>query len=169
MPRYAFRLLNVFASWCVPCAAEAGELAKLKAAGVEVDGVAKQDYWKVVDQCYLCDTCYMTKCPYVPPHSFDVDFPHLMLRHRAVRQRKGDKAGAAAILQPIIERVGDNSLYQQAQVLAQAGDNGKALDVLEKAFVAGDAGLLSMKVDPLLDPLHNDERFSRLLKQLGLA
>ena len=34
---------------------------------MEVDGVAKEDYWKVVDQCYLCDTCYMTKCPYVPP------------------------------------------------------------------------------------------------------
>lgn len=37
------RLLNVFASWCVPCAAEGGELAKLKAAGVEVDGVAIRD------------------------------------------------------------------------------------------------------------------------------
>ena len=34
----------------------------------EVDGVDKKDYWKVVDQCYLCDLCYMTKCPYVPPH-----------------------------------------------------------------------------------------------------
>ena len=34
---------------------------------MEVDGVAKQDYWKVVDQCYLCDMCYMRKWPYVPP------------------------------------------------------------------------------------------------------
>ena len=34
----------------------------------EVDGIPKEKYWKVVDQCYLCDVCYMTKCPYVPPH-----------------------------------------------------------------------------------------------------
>ena len=57
---------------------------------MEVDGVAKQDYWKVVDQCYLCDMCYMTKCPYVPPHPWNVDFPHVMLRAKAVKFRKGD-------------------------------------------------------------------------------
>ena len=52
---------------------------------LEVDGIAKPDYWKVVDQCYLCDLCYMTKCPYVPPHEWNVDFPHLMLRAKAVK------------------------------------------------------------------------------------
>ena len=57
---------------------------------LEVDGVAKQDYWKVVDQCYLCDTCYMTKCPYVPPHPWNVDFPHLMLRAKAIKFKKGE-------------------------------------------------------------------------------
>jgi glycerol-3-phosphate dehydrogenase subunit C len=57
---------------------------------LEVDGVAKQDYWKVVDQCYLCDVCYMTKCPYTPPHPWNLDFPHLMLRAKAVKFRKGD-------------------------------------------------------------------------------
>src|SRR5512147_3187282 len=57
---------------------------------MEVDGVDKKDYWKVVDQCYLCDTCYMTKCPYVPPHAWNVDFPHLMLRAKAVKFRKGE-------------------------------------------------------------------------------
>ena len=56
---------------------------------MEVDGVAKADYAKVVDQCYLCDLCYMTKCPYVPPHPWNVDFPHLMLRAKAVEFRKG--------------------------------------------------------------------------------
>ncbi|MGC1817223.1 MAG: heterodisulfide reductase-related iron-sulfur binding cluster [Casimicrobiaceae bacterium] len=56
---------------------------------MEVDGVAKADYWKVVDQCYLCDVCYMTKCPYVPPHPWNVDFPHLMLRAKARKFRKG--------------------------------------------------------------------------------
>ncbi len=52
---------------------------------MEVDGVNKADFMKVVDQCYLCDVCYMTKCPYVPPHSWNVDFPHLMLRAKAAK------------------------------------------------------------------------------------
>ena len=56
-------------------------------ASMEIDGVAKDDYWKVVDQCYLCDVCFMTKCPYVPPHPWNVDFPHLMLRAKAYRFR----------------------------------------------------------------------------------
>ena len=55
---------------------------------MEVDGVAKEDYVKVVDECYLCDMCYMAKCPYVPPHSFNVDFPHLMLQAKAVKHQK---------------------------------------------------------------------------------
>ena len=54
----------------------------------EVDGVPKEKYKDVVDQCYLCDMCYMSKCPYVPPHQWNLDFPHLMLRAKAVRFRK---------------------------------------------------------------------------------
>ena len=54
----------------------------------EVDGVAREVYWEVVDNCYLCDMCFMTKCPYVPPHPWNVDFPHLMLRAKAVNTRK---------------------------------------------------------------------------------
>ncbi len=54
----------------------------------EIDGVDKNDFWKVVDQCYLCDLCYMTKCPYVPPHEWNVDFPHLMLRGKAVKFKR---------------------------------------------------------------------------------
>ena len=55
----------------------------------EVDGVDRKDYWKVVDQCYLCDVCYLTKCPYVPPHPWNLDFPHLMLRGKAIQLRQG--------------------------------------------------------------------------------
>jgi glycerol-3-phosphate dehydrogenase subunit C len=54
----------------------------------ELDGVDKADYAKVEEACTLCDMCFMTKCPYVPPHQWAVDFPHLMLRHRAVQARK---------------------------------------------------------------------------------
>src|SRR5262245_43107290 len=56
----------------------------------ELDGVPKERYREVVDQCYLCDMCYMTKCPYVPPHPWNVDFPHLMLRAKAAGFKKGD-------------------------------------------------------------------------------
>ena len=65
---------------------------------MEVDGVAKSDYAKVVDQCYLCDLCYQTKCPYVPPHPWNVDFPHLMLRAKAARNRRGETPLSSKIL-----------------------------------------------------------------------
>jgi glycerol-3-phosphate dehydrogenase subunit C len=57
----------------------------------EVDGVAKKDYWKVVDECYLCDLCYQVKCPYVPPHEWNIDFPHLMLRAKTIQFKKGER------------------------------------------------------------------------------
>jgi hypothetical protein len=52
----------------------------------EIDGVAKADYAKVVDQCYLCDVCYRSNA-HVPPHPWNVDFPHLMLRAKARKFR----------------------------------------------------------------------------------
>ena len=55
----------------------------------ELDGVDRASFGEVVDRCYLCDLCYMTKCPYVPPHSWNVDFPHLMLRAKAVKFKQG--------------------------------------------------------------------------------
>lgn len=55
---------------------------------MELDGVPREAYWKVVDQCYLCDLCFMTKCPYTPPHEFNMDFPHLMLRGKAVHTKQ---------------------------------------------------------------------------------
>jgi len=61
-----------------------------ESATMEVDGVDKKDYNKVVDQCYLCDMCYLSKCPYVPPHQWNVDFPHLMLRAKAIKFRQGE-------------------------------------------------------------------------------
>jgi glycerol-3-phosphate dehydrogenase subunit C len=57
---------------------------------MEVDGVAKKDYWKVIDDCFLCDLCYLTKCPYVPPHEWNIDFPHLMLRAKAQKFKNGE-------------------------------------------------------------------------------
>jgi len=56
----------------------------------EMDGVKSEDFGAVVEACTLCDMCFMTKCPYVPPHPFNLDFPHLMLRCRAVEAKKGN-------------------------------------------------------------------------------
>ncbi len=55
----------------------------------ELDGVDTKDFKSVVDACTLCDMCFLTKCPYVPPHEFDLDFPHLMLRYRAMEAKQG--------------------------------------------------------------------------------
>lgn len=56
-----------------------------ESSSYDVAGVSPQDYPKVSEQCYLCDLCYQTKCPYVPPHKWQIDFPHLMLRAKAVK------------------------------------------------------------------------------------
>ena len=64
----------------------------------EVHGVDKKAYWSVVDQCYLCDLCYMTKCPYVPPHPWNLDFPHLMLRAKAIKHKAGNVGAAEKFL-----------------------------------------------------------------------
>jgi glycerol-3-phosphate dehydrogenase subunit C len=55
----------------------------------ELDSVDPKNFKSVVDACTLCDMCFLTKCPYVPPHEFDLDFPHLMLRYRAMEENQG--------------------------------------------------------------------------------
>jgi len=64
----------------------------------ELESVDKKVYWDVVDHCYLCDMCYMSKCPYVPPHPWNLDFPHLMLRAKAVKAKKGEVRARDRIL-----------------------------------------------------------------------
>jgi glycerol-3-phosphate dehydrogenase subunit C len=64
----------------------------------EVHGVKKEAYWNVVDQCYLCDLCYMTKCPYTPPHPWGLDFPHLMLRAKAIKHQNGEVGAKEKLL-----------------------------------------------------------------------
>jgi len=87
----------------------------------EIDGVAKKDFVKVVDQCYLCDLCYMTKCPYVPPHEWNVDFPHTMLQAKAVKFKKhgvtfGEKAVALKMDRLQINHNGDGAVQLMMDV-----------------------------------------------------
>ena len=64
----------------------------------EVDSVDSAGFGKVIAGCTLCDLCFMVSCPYVPPHAFDLDFPHLMLRARAAELAQGKGAGLSAQL-----------------------------------------------------------------------
>ena len=54
----------------------------------DVESLSSDQFNPVVDSCTLCDMCFMTKCPYVPPHEFNLDFPHLMLRYRALQKKQ---------------------------------------------------------------------------------
>ena len=60
-----------------------------KSKNEDVESLSSEQFAPVVDACTLCDMCFMTKCPYVPPHDFDLDFPHLMLRYRAAQKKQG--------------------------------------------------------------------------------
>ena len=55
----------------------------------EVSSLTNDKFGPIVDSCTLCDMCFMTKCPYVPPHEFNIDFPHLMLRYRMYQKKNG--------------------------------------------------------------------------------
>ena len=109
---------------------------------MEVDGVDKADYGKVVEHCYLCDLCYMTKCPYVPPHEWNVDFPHLMLRAKAVNFKQGRAKLRDKVLTST-EAVGNLAgIPVIAQVVNAANKSRPIRKVLEKtAGIHADAPL----------------------------
>jgi glycerol-3-phosphate dehydrogenase subunit C len=53
----------------------------------DVAALSDGEHRQVVDECYQCKLCYV-KCPYVPPHEWELDFPRLMSRVHAVRQKQ---------------------------------------------------------------------------------
>ena len=67
----------------------------------DVESLSSEQFEPVVDACTLCDMCFMTKCPYVPPHDFDLDFPHLMLRYRTAQKKLNKLPTAPAQLAQI--------------------------------------------------------------------
>jgi Fe-S oxidoreductase len=118
----------------------------------EVDGVARKDFAKVVDQCYLCDVCYMTKCPYVPPHPWNVDFPHLMLRAKAVNFKEGKVRRADRILSST-DALGKLAGIPVIVELANgATRNGPARKLMQQALhVHPEAALPTYHADKFLD------------------
>ena len=106
----------------------------------ELDSVDKKVYWDVVDHCYLCDMCYMTKCPYVPPHPWNLDFPHLMLRAKAIKAKKGEVRLRDKILSStdVVGRIAGIPVV--AQVVNAVNDTAVGRQLLDAALgVATDA------------------------------
>ncbi len=103
-------------------------------ASGEVHEVPKTAYWQVVEHCYLCDMCYMTKCPYVPPHEWNVDFPHLMLRAKA----KSFQDGKASLRDKVLSSTDAVGALAGIPVVAEAVNalNASAVgrSVLEKVL-----------------------------------
>ncbi len=98
---------------------------------MELDGVDKADFVKVSDQCFMCDLCAETKCPYLPPHEFAVDFPHLMLRAKAVKFRKGDSKWRDRLITStdrVFGLVGTPGIAQAANAANRSGVLRKALE-----------------------------------------
>ncbi len=74
---------------------------------------------------------------------------------------------AKNILDGMITSMGDNCLFQQAEVQAQWGNNDKAFQILLHAYEKRDSGLVLLRNNPLFDPLRNDPRFKDLQLKLG--
>ena len=123
---------------------------------MEVDGVAKDDYMKVVDQCYLCDLCAETKCPYLPPHEWAVDFPHLMLRAKAYKFRNQDTKWRDRIItstDPIFDTLSTPGVAQ----LANAAAGSKGLRKLgDKLGIHPEAPLPHFHATPLTKKLDHE-------------
>jgi len=100
----------------------------------ELGSVDKKVYWEVVDHCYLCDMCFMTKCPYVPPHPWNVDFPHLMLRGKAFKF-KNHGAGLRDRVLSAPDKLGNFAgIPIVAQAVNAVNRNGTARKLLDKTF-----------------------------------
>ena len=100
---------------------------------MEVDGVDKADYNKVVDQCFLCDLCAETKCPYLPPHEWALDFPHLMLRAKAQKFAQKDTKWRDRIItstDPIFDAIATPGIAQLANAAAGSKTLRKAGEAL---------------------------------------
>ena len=100
----------------------------------EVDGMKSEDFGKVTEACTLCDMCFMTKCPYVPPHPWQVDFPHLMLRHRAAEARSGKTHFTARQLAEMDRNGRIGKVAAPLANWASAKDNRLTRPVMEKTL-----------------------------------
>ncbi len=122
----------------------------------DVESLSSDKFIPVVDSCTLCDMCFMTKCPYVPPHEFDLDFPHLMLRYRTLQKK-------------------ENKLPKTPAQLAKTDRNGKVgvmfyllinwASSLKNKFLRRFLELLTGIDKRVLLPIYNSQTFSDFFKK----
>ena len=122
----------------------------------DVESLSSDQFAPVVDACTLCDMCFMTKCPYVPPHEFDLDFPHLMLRYRTLQKKQ-------------------NKLPSVPKQLAQIDRNAK-IGIMFSGFINWISNIKSKFLRKVLElisgidrkvelPKYNSETFSNYCKK----
>jgi TolB-like protein/DNA-binding winged helix-turn-helix (wHTH) protein/Tfp pilus assembly protein PilF len=82
----------------------------------------------------------------------------------------GKKAEAEKILRDLERKLGGTSAssYSMATIYAGLGQNDKAFDFLERAYSAKSLDMSSIKSGLVLDSLHRDPRFQKLLGRIGL-
>jgi len=54
----------------------------------DVGRLSAKDLDRVTALCMNCNVCGFVMCPYTPPHQFEIDFPRLMIRAKAVGARQ---------------------------------------------------------------------------------
>ena len=84
-----------------------------------------------------------------------------------IRIRSGDAAGAQQKINALRASYGDAASTQFGEIYAQMGDKERAFAALDRAYQIKDAGLLALKVDPFLDPLRSDPRFTAMLRKMN--
>ena len=122
----------------------------------DVESLSSDQFEPVVDACTLCDMCFMTKCPYVPPHEFDLDFPHLMLRYRAAQKKLNKLPFIPAQLAQIDRNAKIGVILSSLINWVSNIKNNFSRKILE--FVAG----IDMRVKL---PVYNSETFTNYFKK----
>jgi Fe-S oxidoreductase len=128
-------------------------------ASGELHDVPKTAYWQVVEHCYLCDMCYMSKCPYVPPHEWNVDFPHLMLRAKV----KAFDDGKPSLRDKILSSTDAVGSLAGIPVVAEAVNAANASKLGRKLLES----TLGVDVEAPVPKYHSRSARSRLKDRIG--
>ena len=122
----------------------------------DVESLSSDQFTPVVDACTLCDMCFMTKCPYVPPHEFNLDFPHLMLRYRFA-QRNQKKLSIIPYQLAKIDRNGKIGVFFSKLI--------NWISNIKNKFFRSVIELFSGIDKRVMLPRYNDETFSNYFKK----